>query len=115
MCKVLRALIVGSLMFCVPAHAHPGGHGSLDDETAFMIAGDVIKFLSERDAGLEVGRLDPDWLELPKDAKRIHLRGDGYLIISIQNTRLSKTLYVLMSEFGQVLDANYTGVFEGLK
>jgi hypothetical protein len=42
-------------------------------------------------------------------------KGSGYYLVSVLNTVEEKTLYVLMSDAGEVYNANFTGEFDGIK
>jgi hypothetical protein len=97
------------------ATAHPGGHAAINDNQAIALALYVADQLTEFDAGLGFGQLDGSWSNLPEDASTIHVRGAGYYVISVENTYERATLFVLMSESGEVYDANFDGVFEGLE
>jgi len=45
----------------------------------------------------------------------IYTKGTGYIVVSVLNESEKKTLYILMSESGEVFDANFTGKFDGIK
>jgi len=95
--------------------AHPDGHQSISDERAIEIAGTTATELAERDAGLGFGQLDSSWKSLPAEAVKVHVKRSGYYIVSLSNEAQKKTLYVLMSNLGDVYDANFTGDFPGLE
>mgnify|MGYP003580994888 CR=1 FL=1 len=96
------------------ASAHPEGHQSITDERAIQIAGTTAAELTERDAGLGFGKLDSSWKNLPAGTVKIHVKRSSYYIVSLANEAKEKTLYVLMSNTGEVNDANFTGEFPGL-
>lgn len=112
--KTLFALVLLVFAGSTPASSHPGGHGPIGDEAALgfgiYVAGELANF----DAGLGFGQLPASWKDLPPDAASIHLLGPGYYIIKVENADEGKSLYILMSESGEVYDANFTGAFEGL-
>lgn len=95
--------------------AHPGGHGPVSEELAVMIATDIAEQFVSQDPGLGFGKLSASWKNLPQEAKRTHIKGNGYYIIALDNRAKGKTLYVLMSIEGEVYDANFSGEFPGLK
>ena len=97
------------------ANAHSGGHGEivLNESQAISVAHTVIVQFITQDPGLGFGKLDSSWKALPAAAKKIHRKKDDYYIVGLTNG--NKTLYVLISIFGDVYDANFTGEFEGLK
>lgn len=113
-----KLLSVLSFLFVIhssSALAHPGGHGVVNENQAMAIALYAAESLVDFDAGLGFGRLEESWRNLPEEVTRIHARGNGYYIIGVENTYEKKTLFVLMSEGGEVYDANFSGEFEGLQ
>lgn len=95
--------------------SHGGGHGPVSEKRAIIIASQVSQQFTIQDPGLGFGKLSTGWSNLPEEAKRIHVKGDGYYIVALENTAESKTLYILMSVGGEVYDANFSGEFPGLK
>lgn len=105
-------LLTIALLFASPAFAHPGGHGPpVDEAQALAIAENVARRLADEDFGLGFGQLKPSWKELPAGSVRTHIKGQGFMIMAVENPKESRTLFVLMSENGSVYDANFTGVF----
>lgn len=115
---MIKALLISLTLllgiFSSGASAHPGGHAAINDNQAMAMALYVADQLTEFDAGLGFGQLDGSWSGLPEDATAVHRRGPGYYVISVENTFERATLFVLMSESGEVYDANLDGKFEGL-
>ncbi len=115
---MIKALLISLTLvlgvFGSSASAHPGGHAAIDDNQAMALALYVADQLTEFDAGLGFGQLEDSWRSLPEDATAIHRRGPGYYVISVENAYERATLFVLMSESGEVYDANLDGRFEGL-
>ncbi len=97
------------------SYAHPGGHGPIKQQQAIMLAAEVASQFVDFDPGLGFGKLAASWKEIPQQDQRLHVNGEGYYIVSIHNRKVVKTLYVLMSNEGEVYDANFTGKFQGLK
>lgn len=97
--------------------AHSDGHAPatpISTEQAIELAANAVVELASRDANLGFGRLKPSWTRVPAKARKVHLVLDSYIIVSIQNEAEDKTLYVLMSDTGGVIDANLTGKFPHL-
>lgn len=107
------ALII-CILFSSHALAHPGGHGPVNEDQALAIAENVARRLADEDLGLGFGQLKPSWKELPAGSVRVHTRGEGYIIMAVENKMEGKILFVLMSENGSVYDANFTGTFKRL-
>ncbi len=114
MCR-FPLLILFFVLHAAPAVSHPGDHGPVDEKHAIEIAEDIARQFIEFDPGLGFGTLHPSWSSLRVSEKRLYKKGNGYYIISLSNTSQGKTLYILMSIEGEVYDANFTGVFPGLK
>ena len=81
---------------------------------AITIAGKVASDLASRDAGLGFGQLAESWAAVAKENIEIYKKGQGYYIVSLRNSDEQKTLYVLMSDGGEVYDANFDGTFNGI-
>ena len=111
---IKKILIVFSLLLMFYAHnvlAHGGGHGPVSKATAMAIALNTASQFSDFDSGIGFGKLDNSWKTLGAESSNIHVDGNGYYIVSVENKQESKTLYILMSESGSVYDANFTGKF----
>ncbi len=108
-------LVLSLLCVWQTANAHSGGHGPVTEKQAIEIASQTASQFVSFDPGLGFGKLDASWNRVPSDNKQVYKTGDGYYIISIVNPVEGKTLYVLVSIGGEVYDANFTGVFPGLK
>lgn len=113
--RKLAFLIIMFGFISTSAQAHSGGHGEivLNESQAISVAHSVATQFITQDPGLGFGKLDPSWKTLPAAAMRIHRKQDDYYIVSLTNK--DKTLFILISIFGDVYDANFTGEFEGLK
>lgn len=90
-------------------------HGPISTSAAQSLALDVAKNLASRDAGLGFGQLAKSWQSIPAKNVVITKTGKGYYIVSVLNESENKTLHVLMSDGGEVYDANFTGKFKGVK
>lgn len=74
----------------------------------------VAKVFSDIDAELGFGKLPASWSELTSAQSTLHASGAGYYIVAVENKAEGKTLYVLMSNTGDLYDANFTGEFPKL-
>ena len=117
MMKTISIVLSSMLLIAHTAqvHAHPGGHGPVSDERALQLATLAAINLSASDMGLGFGQLDNSWAFLPEEAKKIHVRKEDYVIVSLFHEKEDRTLYVLMTTTGDVLDANFSGDFPGLE
>jgi len=95
--------------------AHGGGHAPITDQQAILVATGVVDQFVARDPGLGFGKLGASWKNLPANAKKIKTRKPDYYIVGVTNKKEGKTLFVLMTRSGEVYDANFSGVFKGLK
>jgi hypothetical protein len=118
--KILIPFLFASLFFATqPADAH-GDHEYeqpqvISESVAFIIAQRATTSMSKKDAGLGFGQLNDSWSELPKKDLSMHKQGKGYYVVSVLNRKEEKTVYVLMSHFGEVFDANLIGEFVGIE
>lgn len=108
------ALILALLLPINPLWAH-GDHIPVSEVEALAIAVNIAGQFAEFDSGLDFGLLDKSWIDLPLNAARIHIRGDAHYIVTVLNRAEGRTLYVLMSDAGDVYDANFSGKFPRLK
>jgi len=122
--KILStALMVLTLLTSQSLFAHSDhAHGPISESAAQSLALDVATNLSSRDAGLSsrdaglgFGQLPKTWTSVPTKNVAITKKGPGYYIVSVLNESEKKTLYILMSDGGEVFDANFAGEFEGVK
>ncbi|HEY9033784.1 MAG TPA: DUF6488 family protein, partial [Pseudomonadales bacterium] len=84
-------------------------------DEAINIARSVAVRLTESDQGMGFGRLDGSWTQLGANDTAISKSGPGYYIVALKNMAEDRTLYVLMSNTGDVYDANFTGLFDGIQ
>lgn len=116
--KILSSVfIIVILLISQSLFAHIGGHESVQitEPTAQALALQVADSLSAKDAGLGFGKLSETWASLTTESTVIFEKGTGYYIVSVNNESEKKTLYVLMTDTGDVYDVNFTGEFEGVK
>ncbi|MDG1904637.1 MAG: DUF6488 family protein [Arenicella sp.] len=86
----------------------------ISESVAVIVAQRAATSMTRKDAGLGFGQLSENWATIPKEDKAIFKKGPGYYVVSILNRNESKTLYVLISESGDVYDANMSGDFNTL-
>jgi len=112
--KILFLVSLLAFTYGQNVFAHGGSHAPVSEARAIEITTITLNQFVSFDAGLGFGKLDKSWKDVSADEKRIHKKGSGYYIVSATNKKEGKTLYVLMSLAGEVYDANFSGVFEGL-
>lgn len=108
---VALALLTSQALFAHSDH----GHGPIVESDAQSLALDVATTLSSRDVGLGFGQLPATWVSVSASNVAIANKGPGYYIVSVLNENENKTLFILMSDRGEVFDVNFTGEFEGVK
>jgi len=74
----------------------------------------AAKVFSDIDAELGFGKLPQSWSKLSSAQTKLHASGKGYYVVAVENEAEGKTLYVLMSNTGDLYDANFTGEFPKL-
>ncbi len=108
---ILAALFVSQALFAHTDHQH----GPISESAAQTLALEVADNLSSRDAGRGFGQLPKTWASVAAKNVAISKKGKGYYIVSVLNESEQKTLYILMSDGGEVYDANFSGKFEGIE
>ncbi|MEC8067711.1 MAG: DUF6488 family protein [Pseudomonadota bacterium] len=113
--KLFMTLSLCMALFAVQgAYAH-GDHvhaEKIDAPTAIVAAKEGLTALSAQDYKVGTQSLDPSWANLDGEIKT---QGNGYYIVSFKNSVQGQTLYVLLSDVGELYDMNFTGTFEGLE
>ena len=114
------SLAVAPIAFAGSGHDHgAGGHGTLpnmiDEKGAIAAATMAVSAIIEQSLDVEGAYLDAAWIATNDADKKIGGKGNGYYIVSFDNNATGKTLYLLLSDRGEVYDANYSGKFEGLE
>lgn len=117
--KILIAVLLASLLFVTQHVAAHGDHDyqppqEISESVALIIAQRAITSMSKQDAGLGFGQLNQSWSEVSSEDVSMHKQGTGYYIVSVLNKKEEETVYVLMSKFGEVYDANLIGEFDGI-
>ncbi len=95
-------------------HSHDKAAKKIDDKGAIAAASKGVAAIIEQKKPVEGAALDAAWSTTADADKKISKKGNGYYIVSFAG-KDTKTLYVLLSDAGEVYDANYSGKFEGLK
>ncbi len=96
-------------------HTHSKQANRIDDTGALIAASKGIAAIIEQKQLVEGSLLDGTWGNTLDADKKISKKGKGYYIVSFDNKASNKMLYVLISDTGEIYDANYSGKFEGLK
>ncbi|MBL4672707.1 MAG: hypothetical protein JKX81_10655 [Arenicella sp.] len=117
--KILISVLFASLFF---ASQHVAAHGDHDyqqprvisESVALIIAQRATTSMSRKDAGLGFGQLKESWSEVPSKDLSMYKQGKGYYVVSVLNRKEEKTVYVLISNYGEVYDANLIGEFDGI-
>ena len=123
----LLAASVPAFTYAGAGHDHghnhgPGGHDhgpapapKLDDKGILAAATKAVSALIDQKIQIEGAPLAAEWKNIPEADKKIGKTGKGYRIVAFADTKAGKTLHLLVSDTGALYDANYTGVFKGLK
>jgi hypothetical protein len=117
--KALMLILLGiTLLVSQDAAAH-GEHeyqqpSVISESVALIIAQRATTSMSRKDVGLGFGQLPESWSKVPREDMSTYKKGRGYYVVAVLNKDQAKTLYVLMSDMGEVFDANMSGEFEGI-
>lgn len=114
--KRLIILALLSTLFSVQQVSAHGSHEQVSEQAALKIGAEMSHQMVSNDAGLGFGKLAESWksVAIGEDVK-LHQRGRGYYIVAVVNSIEKKTLYVLMSNTGEVYDTNFSGEFNGVE
>lgn len=117
--KILISLLFSMSIFITQYTAAHGDHDyqprrAISETVAIVIAQRAVTSMSQRDAGLGFGQLSESWSDIPKEDLAMSKKGTGYYVVSALNEDEGKTLFILMSDTGDLYDANLTGEFDGI-
>lgn len=118
--KILIPMLLSAAIFFTQSATAHGDHEYqpprlVSEAVAIIIAQRATTRMSQKDTGLGFGQLEQSWSAIPKEDTIMYKKGSGYYVISVLNKHEERTLYVLMSDGGEVYDANLTGEFEGIE
>ncbi|WP_414728811.1 DUF6488 family protein [Zhongshania aliphaticivorans] len=106
--------LLASLFISSNLLAHGSGHAPISEQKALLIATQITKGFANIDPQLGFGKVPGSWANIASDAATIFESGDGYRIVKVVNPNEESALYILMSDEGEVYDANTSGKFEGV-
>ena len=107
--------LLAAVIFSVQVFAH-GSHGApISDEKAKAVAVSIAHRFAGKDPQLGFGKLSESWAQVTENDSQIEKKGQGYLILKVDNPKSEDSLFVLMDSAGEVYDANLTGSFSGIE
>ncbi|MGC1497853.1 MAG: DUF6488 family protein [Sulfitobacter sp.] len=113
--SILLLICIGfSSSFALAHSDHDHGARPISATEAKSVALDASKILTKSDKGLGFGKLPESWNKVPLSQTKIEKQTSDYFIVAVTNEEEKKTLYILISAYGEAYDANFTGKFEGL-
>lgn len=112
--KHFTAILISLMLSTNLAFAHGGGHAKIKESQAIDYSDKKLAIIVNKQIKIEGEKLDKSWLNIAKSNKKIFKKGEGYYITTFKNDKNNKTLYVLLSQAGELYDANYNGKFEGI-
>ncbi|MFT5137300.1 MAG: hypothetical protein ACI8XV_002340 [Arenicella sp.] len=118
--KILVSLLFSLLLSITQYATAHGDHEHqeprvISDAVALIVAQRAVTSMSRKDAGLGFGQLSDSWSTVAKQDMAIYKKGTGYYVASVLNKNEAKTLFLLMSDSGEVYDANFSGQFDGIE
>ena len=109
-------VILALSLFASQTFAHGNHkHRPVDEKEAMQVAKGAAEHLTTKDVGLGFGQLADSWNSLTEAELTVHKKTEDHYIIAVVNPEEKKTLYVLMSNSGEVYDVNFSGEFKGIK
>ena len=112
--KFIMTLVLGYLLSIGQVAAHGGNHEEISQKEARNIALNTARQYSRRDSGKDVGKLSASWRKLNVEQVSVTLEGKGYYIVEVKNLSEKKSMFLLMSDGGDIYDANFVGTFDGI-
>ena len=106
--------LLASLFISSNLLAHGSGHAPVTEQKALTIATQIVQGFANIDPQLGFGKVPASWANVGDEAATIFKSGDGYRIVKVVNPNEESALYILMSDEGEVYDANISGKFEGV-
>ena len=103
-------------------HSHDHNHGhshsapkKLDDKGLIAAASKGVNAIVLQKLEIDGELLDESWSNTADAAKSVRKKGAGYSIVKFDKKDSKKSLYVLLSDIGEIYDANFSGEFSDLK
>ena len=100
--KLISIIALCGALITVSAQAHDG-HGEISGQKAISISATLIKKLTFKDAGYEVGKLDESWKNIDKSQISVNEVEEHYYVVSATNPRSEGKLYFQIAKNGQVI------------
>jgi Family of unknown function (DUF6488) len=102
-------------LYAGPGHSHDlPERAKIDDQGAIAAASKYVPLMIARKTPVEGAELDAEWGTTADENKAISKKGQGYYVVSFNNPAKGKMLYLLLSDTGELYNANFTGTFIGL-
>tara|TARA_R110001592_G_scaffold309760_1_gene584165 strand:- start:2977 stop:3327 length:351 start_codon:yes stop_codon:yes gene_type:complete len=113
MIKIASIFLLGlSLLTPNLALSHLSHGAPLNDQQAIEKAIEYTGMIIEKPEAIKGVTLDDSWQSGTET--KIHKKDLRYFIVSLYNASQNKTLYLLINTNGELYDANFDGIFEGL-
>lgn len=118
--------LLASSAFAGPGHSHGHSHEhghshsttkpkSLGSKELISLASKHVIAMVSIKHSIEKAPLASSWTKIPDTQKSIAKKGADYSIVKFEDSAAKKSLFILVSETGELYDANFTGEFKGLK
>jgi len=98
-----------------PATQEATAPGKLDDAALISTAVKSIKDMVDQKTKVEGKELDTSWKSICEQEGSITKKGEGYTIVGVKSNQDATMIYLLISDLGEIYDANFTGTFKDLK
>jgi hypothetical protein len=106
-CFLGLAMLVPNSAFSHSDHGEP-----LNDEQAIIVASKYLEVMVEKSEANNDGKLNASWTKVMD--KKIFKKGLQYFIVSFNNVKEQKTLFLFLNAYGEYIAANFHGNFKGL-
>lgn len=100
--KLISIVALCGALLTSNVQAHDG-HGVISGQRAINISATLIKKMTFKDAGFEVGKLDESWKNIDKSQLSITSVEDNFYVVSASNPSNENKLYFQIAKNGQVI------------
>ncbi|MFT5636845.1 MAG: hypothetical protein ACI89T_002314 [Cognaticolwellia sp.] len=108
--NLIAALFITLIFSTSSAFAHTE-HGKISPKAAIQITAKATQQLTFKDFGFKVGKLSENWKNLTIEDFKIHAAKANRYIVSANNKSENKTIYFLITMFGEILKVNSEAKF----
>ena len=107
LCFLGLVLLIPNMAFSHSDHGEP-----INDKQAIIVASKYLEIMVEKSEASNDKKLNSSWAKVTD--KTIFKKGLQYFIVSFNNVKEQKTLFLFLNAYGEYIAANFHGNFKGL-